>query len=51
MAWVFVTLRVLHAFVHVTSNDLRLRAAVRASAIVLTIMWVVFILRIMLGLP
>jgi hypothetical protein len=52
MAWVFVTLRVLHAFVHVTVNDLRARAGLFvASAIVLTIMWVVFILRIMLGLP
>ena len=52
MAWVFVTMRVLHAIVHVTSNDLRLRAGLFvASAIVLTIMWVVFIVRIMLGLP
>jgi len=52
MAWVFVTLRVLHALVHVTSNDLRLRASLfAASAIVLTVMWVVFIVRILLGLP
>jgi hypothetical protein len=52
MAWLFVTLRVLHALVHVTINDLRARAGLFvASAIVLTIMWVVFIVRIMLGLP
>jgi hypothetical protein len=52
MAWLFVTLRVLHALVHVTINDLRARAGLFvASAIVLTIMWVVFIVRMMLGLP
>jgi hypothetical protein len=52
MAWVFVTLRVLHAFVHVTNNQMRLRGAIFISgAIVLTIMWVVFIVRIMFGLP
>ena len=52
MAWVFVTLRVLHAIVHVTNNEIRVRGAFFfASAMVLTIMWVVFIVRIMLGLP
>jgi hypothetical protein len=52
MAWVFVTLRVIHAIVHVTNNKIRLRGAFFvAGAIVLTIMWVVFIVRIMLGLP
>jgi hypothetical protein len=52
MAWVFVTLRVLHALVHVTNNEIRIRGAFFfAGALVLTIMWVVFIVRIMLGLP
>ena len=52
MAWVFVTLRVLHAIVHVTNNEIRVRGAFFfASAMVLTIMWVVFIVRIMLALP
>ncbi len=52
MAWVFVTLRVLHALVHVTNNEIRVRGAFFfAGALVLTIMWVVFIVRIMLGLP
>jgi len=52
MAWVFVTLRALHALVHLTSNDIRQRAGLFAgSAIVLTIMWGVFIFRILLGLP
>jgi hypothetical protein len=52
MAWVFVVLRVLHATVHVTSNAIRQRAGLfLASAIVLAIMWIVFIVRILLGLP
>ena len=49
MAWVFVVLRVLHAIVHVTSNHLTRRFAMfAASAIVLAIMWVIFIVRILL---
>jgi hypothetical protein len=52
MAWVFVVLRILHAYVHVTSNILKIRGPLFfAGLVVLTIMWVVFILRIMLGLP
>ena len=52
MAWVFVTLRVLHAIVHVTNNEIRVRGAFFfAGALVLTFMWVVFIVRIMLALP
>jgi hypothetical protein len=47
-----VTLRVLHAGVHLTYNRLGHRGPLFiAGAIVLTIMWVVFIVRIMLGLP
>lgn len=52
LAWVFVTLRVLHALVHLTSNTIKVRGGLFiASAIVLTIMWVIFIVRIMLALP
>jgi hypothetical protein len=52
MAWVFVMLRLIHAVVHVTSNNVRIRGPLFiAGAIVLTIMWVVFMVRIMLGLP
>ncbi len=51
MAWVFVTLRVLHAFVHLTNNELRYRGSLFISGvIVLTIMWIVFAVRILLGL-
>jgi len=49
LAWVFVVLRLLQAFVHVTSNRVRYRGFwFGASAIVLTIMWAVFMLRILL---
>ena len=50
-AWVFVMLRLMHAYVHVTSNNLRWRASwFIASAIVLAVMWSIFIVRILLGL-
>ena len=52
LAWVFVALRVLQAFVHVTSNNVPFRGAYYgASALVLLVMWLVFIVRIMLRLP
>jgi hypothetical protein len=52
LAWVFVVLRVLHAAVHLGSNNIKQRAGLfAAAAIVLTIMWVIFIVRIMLSLP
>jgi len=50
LAWVFVVLRLVHAYVHVTSNHLGRRFAVFvAGAVVLLVMWVIFILRILLG--
>jgi hypothetical protein len=52
LAWVFVLLRLAHAYVHVTSNNLRLRGLFFGiSALVLAIMWLIFIVKIMLGLP
>ena len=52
LAWVFVLCRVLQAGVHVTSNDVRLRGAFYGvGAIVLLVMWLIFIVRILLGLP
>src|SRR5215475_12083974 len=52
LAWVFVVLRILQAGVHVTNNDVRVRGAFfGAGAIVLVIMWLVFIVRIVLALP
>jgi hypothetical protein len=50
LAWVFVLLRVFQALVHVTSNNVRHRGAFfAAGAIVLLIMWVIFMVRILLG--
>jgi hypothetical protein len=50
LAWVFVTLRVLHAVVHLTSNKLVFRGPLFISgAIVLTVMWIIFIVRILLS--
>jgi hypothetical protein len=52
MAWIFVLTRLCHAFVHCTNNNLRLRGSFYAiGAIVLAIMWLIFIVRIMLVLP
>ena len=52
LAWIFVIFRWTQAGVHVTGNDVRLRGATYAiGAIVLVIMWVIFIVRILLGLP
>ena len=52
LAWIFVVTRLLHAYVHVTSNNLRMRGLwFGIGAFVLFVMWIVFIVRIMLGLP
>jgi len=52
LAWIFVVLRVLQAFVHVTSNNVRMRGAYYGiGALVLVAMWVIFMIRILLGLP
>ena len=52
MAWIFVLTRLAHAFVHCTSNNLRARGALFGiGALVLAIMWLIFMVRIMLGLP
>jgi hypothetical protein len=43
LAWVFVLFRYLHAFVHVTSNIVRLRGSLFAvAAVVLAIMWAIY---------
>lgn len=50
LAWVFVVLRLLQAWVHVTHNRVRYRGLYfAAGAIVLTVMWIVFMLRILLA--
>jgi hypothetical protein len=52
LAWVFVILRIMQAGVHVTSNVVRWRGAFYGlGALVLLAMWLIFIVRILLGLP
>jgi hypothetical protein len=52
MAWIFVLARLAHNYVHVTSNNLNHRGPVfGVGALVLAIMWLIFIVKIMLGLP
>ena len=51
MAWIFVVFRMVQALVHVTSNNVRQRGAFFGiGALVLLIMWAIFIVRILLGL-
>jgi len=52
LAWVFVLSRLAHAYVHTTSNDIRQRGPLFGiGLLVLLIMWVIFIVRILSGLP
>jgi hypothetical protein len=51
MAWIFVLLRVGHAFIHTTDNYLRRRGLVyMLGGIVLALMWAIFVIRILLGI-
>lgn len=48
LAWIFVIFRILHAYVHVTSNIMRLRGAFFAiGAVVLAIMWAIYIVQVL----
>ncbi len=48
LAWIFVIFRILHAYVHVTSNIVRLRGAFFAiGAVVLAIMWLIYIVQVL----
>ena len=52
MAWLFVLARIFHAYIHTGTNYVRHRFnAFAASAFILLIMWVIFAVRILLGLP
>lgn len=51
MAWIFVLSRIAHVFVHTGTNRLPDRFYVFAlGAIVLLIMWIIFAVRVLLGL-
>jgi hypothetical protein len=48
---VFVLLRLVHAYIHVTDNELRRRGLTFiAGATVLMVMWAIFIVRVLLGI-
>jgi hypothetical protein len=48
LAWIFVIFRYLQAYVHVTSNQIRLRGVFFiVSALVLAIMWVIYIVEML----
>ncbi|MGA3309741.1 MAG: MAPEG family protein [Xanthobacteraceae bacterium] len=50
MAWIFVICRVLQAYVHVTSNIVRLRGAFYSvAALALMIMWAIYIVEVLTG--
>jgi len=52
LAWVFVAMRVLQSVVHVTNNNVRVRGAFYGvGALVLFIMWMIYIVRIAIALP
>jgi len=52
MAWLFVLTRLLHAYIHTGSNFVRHRFnAFLLGAVILLAMWLIFAVRILLGLP
>ena len=52
LAWIFVLSRLAHAWVHTTSNRISVRGPVFGlGLLVLLIMWLIFMIRILTGLP
>jgi len=52
LAWIFVLVRIAHAYVHVTNNRISIRGPVFGlGLLVLMVMWIIFIIRILAGLP
>jgi hypothetical protein len=51
LAWIFVAARLVHAYIHVTDNNVNRRGpAFGLGALVLSIMWLIFMIRILLGI-
>jgi hypothetical protein len=51
MSWIFVVSRIVHAYIHTDSNNVQQRFFVFAiAAIVLLLMWIIFAVRVLLGL-
>jgi len=52
LAWIFVLSRIGHALVYTTYNRVKVRGAIYGiGALVLIVMWIIYAVRIMLGLP
>ncbi len=48
LAWIFVVFRLMHAYVHVTSNVVNIRGPLFGlSVVVLAIMWLIFMIQIL----
>jgi hypothetical protein len=48
LAWIFVIFRILHAYIHVTSNNVRVRGQLfGVSGLVLMIMWIIYIVEML----
>jgi hypothetical protein len=48
LAWIFVVFRILHAYIHVTSNNIKLRGPLYGiAAIVLIVMWLTYIVEVL----
>jgi hypothetical protein len=51
LAWIFVLSRLVHAYIHVTSNRVSIRGPLFGIGLtVLMIMWIIFIIRVLVGL-
>ena len=52
LAWIFVLSRLAHAYVHVTHNRVSIRGPVFGiGLLVLTIMWLIFMVEVLASLP
>jgi len=52
LAWVFVLSRLLHAYIHTTSNRVMRRGSwYGVGALALIVMWIVFMIRILIAAP
>lgn len=52
LAWIFVLTRLVHVYIHVTTNRISMRGPTFGlGLLVLAIMWLIFIVRILAGLP
>ena len=51
MSWLFVALRIVHAYIMATTNYVPRRAQVHfATMIILSLMWIIFVLRILVNI-